>query len=146
MLGGEYGLSSSSLRNFLKPSVRRSSIFSSPYLQTFHISEGYCICKFCDIVARLSDNRQVLDWWLDLLDTFIAHDYTSQITMTHKLVSTVIAWWQFSMAGISLVLGPCPCVVVTISHHPHTLTDDHGRYSHQLLAPVLSSTGLQLPN
>jgi hypothetical protein len=37
----------------------------------------------------LSDRRRVLDWWLDLLNTNTARDYTSQITITHKPVFSV---------------------------------------------------------
>jgi hypothetical protein len=39
----------------------------------------------------MSDDRRVLDWWLDLLNayTLTARDYTSQITDTHRLVSSV---------------------------------------------------------
>jgi hypothetical protein len=33
--------------------------------------------------------RRILDWWLDLLNNFTARDYTSQITITHRLVSSV---------------------------------------------------------
>jgi hypothetical protein len=45
---------------------------------------------FGKIVTCFSDDRQVLDWWPYLLDTFIARDYTSQITITDRLVSAVM--------------------------------------------------------
>jgi hypothetical protein len=41
------------------------------------------------IVTRLIDYRWVLDWWLDLLDTYTTRDYTSQITITHRPVFSV---------------------------------------------------------
>jgi hypothetical protein len=37
-----------------------------------------------------SDDRQVLDWLLDLLSTYTAHDYTLQITITHRPVFSVM--------------------------------------------------------
>jgi hypothetical protein len=49
---------------------------------------GYYIAE--NIVTRSSDDRRVLDWRLDLLGTFTAREYTSQVTIIHKLVLSVI--------------------------------------------------------
>jgi hypothetical protein len=42
-----------------------------------------------EFITRSSDYRRGLNWELDLLDNFTARDCTSQITATHRPVSSV---------------------------------------------------------
>jgi hypothetical protein len=46
------------------------------------------LIKFHQIIKR-NYYRWVLDWWLDLLDTYTTRDCTSQISITHRLVFSV---------------------------------------------------------
>jgi hypothetical protein len=88
----------------------------------------------------LSDNSRVLDWWLDLLNTYTARDYTLQITITRRLVFSVM----FLGNGFQQLTFPCfwahvlAGLLATISRQPHTLTAGFSRYFLQLLAPRLN--------
>jgi hypothetical protein len=42
------------------------------------------------IVACSSDDRRGFNWQLDLLDNFATRDYTSQITITNRIVSVIL--------------------------------------------------------
>lgn len=66
----------------------------------------------------LSEDRQVLNWQLDLLDTFTAHDYNLQIIITQRLVFSV------------MLLGS--------NFQPHTLTTLFSWYFLLLIAPALN--------
>jgi hypothetical protein len=46
-------------------------------------------CMCLHIVTWLSDDRRVLDWWLDLLSPYTTCDYTLHITIAHRLVFSV---------------------------------------------------------
>jgi hypothetical protein len=58
--------------------------------------------RFC-VVTCMNDYRQGLDWWLDLLTTYIprTRDYILQIIATHRLVSSVCysLHWSFPDNG-----------------------------------------------
>jgi hypothetical protein len=53
------------------------------------------------IVTWLSDDRRALDWWLDLLDSFTARDYTLQITVTQTSVLSHVAWQRLPTSAVN---------------------------------------------
>jgi hypothetical protein len=78
----------------------------------------------------LSDDTEVLDWLMELMDTFTARDYTLQINVTHRLVFCHVAWWRFPTMIIPLLLGSCHRRLVAISHQLPTLLTAIPRLSH----------------
>jgi hypothetical protein len=78
-------------------------------------------------VTWLSDYRLVLDWWLDLFDTYTTRDYPSQITITHSPVFSVTL---LPTADVPLLPGSRPRRLATIPLQPHyPLTADTGLYT-----------------
>jgi hypothetical protein len=85
---------------------------------------------------RMTIDR-VLDWWLDLLDTSTAHDYTLQIIITHRLAfsATLLGnnfqWKMFLCFRAHVLAGRQPS---------HTRTTGFSWYFLRLLAPGLNSS------
>jgi hypothetical protein len=57
--------------------------------------------NFEDIVTILSDYRRGLDWRFDLLTTYTltTRDYSLQLTVTHRLVSSVYYGLHYPLPG-----------------------------------------------
>jgi hypothetical protein len=86
-----------------------------------HFLPGSGIMKVWIYSHVLSDYRRVLDWWLDLLSTHTARDYSLQITITLRPVFSVTL---LPTADFPLFPGSRPRRLPTISRQPHTLTAD----------------------